>query len=205
MDAGWLALIGVGNAYGNGFRTELEFGYQRSSVDKVSGASASGHMGALSLMGNVYYDFPVDWAVKPFIGLGVGGARVNASGVTPVNGGRVGDNDIGFAWQATAGVAYPINERLDATLAYRYFDVPNLDFRTDAGASVDLNYSSHMVMAGLRYSFGGPPAPKPMPVTESAPMPAPAPRRWPHRRPKRRCRLRSKTTIWCFSTGTRRR
>jgi len=175
MDAGWLALIGVGNAYGNGFRTEFELGYQRSNVDKVSGVSASGHMAAASLMGNVYYDFPVDWSVKPFVGVGLGGARVSASGITPVNGSRVGDNDIGFAWQATAGVAYAINDRLDATLAYRYFDVPNLDYKTDAGASVDSDYSSHMVMVGLRYSFGGPPAPKPMTVAETAPMPAPAP------------------------------
>ena len=175
MDAGWLALIGVGNAYGNGFRTDIELGYQRSSVDKVSGVDASGHMGAGSLMANVYYDFAVDWPVRPFVGIGLGGARVNASGISPVNGSRVGDNDIGFAWQATAGVAYAINDRLDATLAYRYFDVPDLSFKTDAGASVDSDYASHMIMVGLRYSFGGPTTPKPMPAAAPAPMPAPAP------------------------------
>ena len=175
MDAGWLALIGVGNNYGNNFRTEFEVGYQRSSVDKVSGTSASGHMGALSFMGNVYYDFPVDWPVKPFVGVGLGGANVWASNISPVIGSRVGGSDLGFAWQATAGLSYPINDRMDATLAYRYFDVPSLSYKTDAGTSVDSDYASHMVMVGLRYSFGGPPAPKPMPAAEPAPAPAPAP------------------------------
>jgi outer membrane protein OmpA-like peptidoglycan-associated protein/opacity protein-like surface antigen len=174
MDTGWMALIGLGNAYGNGFRTELELGYQRSSVDSVGSASASGHMAAGSLMANVYYDLPVSWPVRPFIGLGLGAARVSADSISPVNGSRVDDSDIGFAWQATAGLAYAINDRLDATVAYRYFDAPVLNFRTDAGTSLDSDYASHIVMVGLRYSFGGP-APKPMPAAAPAPMPAPAP------------------------------
>jgi outer membrane protein OmpA-like peptidoglycan-associated protein len=182
MDNGWLALIGIGNDFGNNFRTEFEVGYQRSGVDNVSGTSASGHMGALSFMGNVYYDLPVDWPVKPFVGLGLGAANVWASGISPVLGSRISDHDLGLAWQATAGVAYAINDRVDATLAYRYFDVPILSYKTDAGTSVDSDYASHIVMVGLRYSFGAPPAPKPMPA--AAPMPEPAPPPAPAPAPK---------------------
>lgn len=180
QDIGWAALIGIGHGYGNGFRTEFEIGYRRNAVDSISGTEASGDMAAWSFMANVLYDVPVAARVRPFLGAGLGVARVSANGISPVSSSRIDDTDTAFAWQAIAGLAYPVTDRTEATLSYRYFSVPDAGWRTDAGASVDSRYETHAIMAGFRYSFGVPASrPRAEPAAEPTPAPVPAPRAEP--------------------------
>jgi outer membrane protein OmpA-like peptidoglycan-associated protein len=58
--------------------------------------------------------------------------------------------------------------------------VPDLEFDTSAGTSVDSDYATNQFMVGLRYRFGAPAAkaaPAPAPVAQPAPpQPAPAPK-----------------------------
>lgn len=79
--------------------------------------------------------------LQPFAGAGIGIARNTVGGITqnssfaglPVTENDPGGSTTGFAWQATAGIAWPILPNLTAELAYRYVDLGKL--RTSAGTS----------------------------------------------------------------------
>lgn len=155
LDPGFAAMFAVGRLYGNGFGTEIELGYRANDVDRISGAAGTGDIGIFSIMLNGYYDFGVSRRGTPYIGAGIGVARLDADGISPVSNSRVNDQTTAVAYQATAGIAYPVNDRLDMMLSYRYFAIPDAGLGTDAGESVDSDYTSHAVRFGFRYRFGG--------------------------------------------------
>jgi outer membrane protein OmpA-like peptidoglycan-associated protein len=190
FDVNWVGAVAVGYGFGNGVRVEGELSHRRSDADDFSGVSLSGKATATGLMANVLYDFDVSPRFVPYLGLGAGLAVVDADRLTPIPAGDfVDDDDTVFAWQVIAGVAVPLNERLDLTADYRYFDADNVDLTSAAGVSIDSEYSSHSVMIGLRYRFGAPKqAARPRPAAVVAPplrpMPAPAPAPKPVAKPK---------------------
>ncbi len=155
LKPGFATMVSVGHLYGNGFGTEIEFGYRSNDVDRISGATATGDMGIFSVMLNGIYDFGASRRGSPYIGAGIGVARLDADGISPVSNSSIDDDTTALAYQATAGIAYPVNDRLDIMLSYRYFAVPDAGFGTAAGASVDSDYTSHAVRFGFRYRFGG--------------------------------------------------
>ncbi|MPY70932.1 MAG: outer membrane beta-barrel protein [Alphaproteobacteria bacterium] len=176
LDTGWTLSGGFGYAYGNGIRTELELGIRDNEVSDVSGASASGDVRSQSIMGNLYYDFDSRSRWTPYVGAGIGLTRIKAAGISPVSGTSIRDKDTTFGAQAMAGVAYAMTDRLALTLGYRYFMAPDVTWENSAGADVDSDYSTHEVLVGLRFTFGGPkPAPAPMPAAQPAPPPAAEP------------------------------
>ncbi|MGN6356824.1 MAG: outer membrane protein, partial [Novosphingobium sp.] len=106
----------VGYDFG-AFRLEAEGAYKRVSVKDIPG-----HVDALSFMVNGLVDFGPDDGLQGFVGGGVGVARVGANIPVAVN-----DSDSGFAWQLLAGIRYPLSERVDLGLKYRFFNVDNVD------------------------------------------------------------------------------
>lgn len=181
LDTGFGLSGSVGYAVGNGFRPEFELGYLSNDIDSVAGANAGGDIGVLKFMGNLLYDFRnTGLPITPYIGAGMGFARVDADGIDPFSNSRIDDSDMAFAYQAIAGASRSLNDKLDLTLDYRFVNVPDVGLKTDAGVGVDADYSSHVVMIGFRYSFGAPPkpvpaaAPKMEPKVEWKPQPAPA-------------------------------
>lgn len=159
LDDDWMADAGVGYAYGNGFRSEVEFAYRTNDL----GSPASGGIDAKSVMINGFYDFNRGGRFQPYLGLGVGYARVEPDSI---------DSDSAFAYQGLAGVGVAINDRLMFDAGYRYFRVNGLDF---SGASAD--YEHQAVTVGLRFQFGAAAAPaaQPAPTPEPAPEPMPPP------------------------------
>jgi outer membrane protein OmpA-like peptidoglycan-associated protein len=177
LDTGWKGIGSLGYKFPNGLRSELELGYGQNDVDSVSGATASGSFKHGSAMANAFYDFDnlLPWsAVTPFIGVGLGGGWLKADGIN-VPGTRIDDSDVNFAYQAMAGLNFDITDRLTANVGYRWFSIPSADFKADNSASVDSEYSAHMFMVGLRWSFGPPARPAPAPAVAPTPAPAPAP------------------------------
>jgi outer membrane protein OmpA-like peptidoglycan-associated protein len=181
FDLGWLALGTFGYEYGHGLRTEIELGYRANDLDQVGGAGATGDATVWSGMVNVVYDFDVDWPVRPYVGAGLGAGRVKADGISPVSTTRIDDTDTAFAYQAMVGVEWAMTDRLHLNAGYRYFAVPDLEFRAASGANVDSEYSAHGVTLGLRFLLGPKPAKRPAAAVPAAapmvaqPPPAPAP------------------------------
>jgi len=182
FDWGLAGLVGVGFDYGSNWRAELEAGYRGADIDNVSGTSGSGDVDAVSLIANAFYDIDIGSRFEPYIGAGLGLARVSADGASPISTTRIDDDDYGYALQAAAGVAYPLNERLKLTVDYRFLSVQDLNYTTDSGVGVDADYNDHSIFVGLRFALNPPrkAAPKPAPVAQAqpappAPAPAPAP------------------------------
>lgn len=176
-DWDWTTAGQLGYAFGNGFRAEGEFGYRPNDVDSVSGVpGASGDFETMSFMANLLYDFRIaNFPLTPYIGAGLGAARVSADGVAPATGVTIDDTSYGFAMQGILGVSYDISRNLALKADYRRLWVPDLDFDTSAGNSVNSDYSTNEIMIGLRYTFGAPVA-APVPAPAAAPAPEPAPK-----------------------------
>jgi len=182
FDPGWLVDGQVGYAYGNGLRTELEVGYRQANSDSITNPNSAAALaaakryGVLNSMVNVIYDMDINLPLTPYVGVGVGYARIwakelaignNASAVLNAT-----DESAGaFAYQGIAGVSYAIAPHWAATLDYRYLSTTEADF-----GNMKSEYSSHNILMGVRYSFNAPADVAPAPVAAPvAPVVAPAP------------------------------
>ncbi len=166
----WMAAGGVGYAFANGLRLEGELAYRNNEIED-SDAEAE----ATSAMLNLLYDFNRGGRFEPYLGVGVGYGDVDVDDIA---------SDSGIAYQAMAGIAIGLTERLDLDIGYRYFVVPDLEysftenlgcvnfgnqtvcFTDDVDGSAD--YVHQAVTVGLRWQFAAPAAPP-------APPPAPPP------------------------------
>lgn len=171
-DPGMAAIGNLGYYYGNGFRTELELGHSWADVD-----SPSGDANVLDTMLNGYYDFRSDSKFTPYLGIGVGAARVSFDGIAPVGTTSLDDSAWTFAYQGIAGVSYAVNNQWDVFGDYRYFGTLDSEVKTASGRDVDAEYSDHRLMIGIRFNFGAPrPAVQQVQApAPAAPMPAPPP------------------------------
>ncbi len=173
---GFVGLLNFGYGLGNGVRLELEPAWRHNDADVIGGVGGRGGTDAGSLMVNGLYDFnvPMLHGWQPHIGAGVGVARVHnhtSSTDTPV----VDGNDTEPAFQAIAGVDYPVTPALKLGLDYRYFLAHDTSFHVaGTGASVTGgDFNDHSILVTFRYQFGAAPAPHPEPAAAMAPPPAP--------------------------------
>ena len=187
MDGGFGILVALGYGPEVGLRGEVEFGFRKTEIDKLDGASvkldgfsfsfddveklenvdkfdlsASGDVSTLSLMLNGLYAFEVS-RLRPYLGVGIGLARHDATletrteyDVTGIDGTRYSDegssrdsdDDIVLAYQAMAGIAYPVSETMEARIGYRYFATADADFD-----GVEASYGTHNIEAGILVRF----------------------------------------------------
>lgn len=147
----------VGYDYGM-FRSELEVSYRRNDVDAhtLNGANLGnpgGDAESWAGMINGYVDIPTGTVVTPYIGAGIGFARVDANEYDTSGVDFLDDGETDFAYQGMAGLDFAIDDALSLYTEYKYFAVDNAEVRTVANNPSDLDYDSHTVSVGLRYSF----------------------------------------------------
>jgi opacity protein-like surface antigen len=187
--------LGVGYRFNNWFRTDITGEYRGNSqffgTDAITFAGGFGTdtyhatKSEWVVLGNAYVDLGTWWCITPFIGAGVGGARVSINGftdqgiVTPVPGPgpalaslAFGDNVSrwNFAWALHAGVAYSVTPNFTVELAYRYLDMGNGltgDLRAFDGTNNINNpttfrsITSHDLKIGVRWDLANPPVYQP--------------------------------------------
>jgi opacity protein-like surface antigen len=148
----------IGYDFG-GFRLEAEAAYKRAKID-LGQTGYGGSASALSFMLNGLLDFGPDDGLQGFVGGGVGVSRGKLAND------QVNDSDTGFAWQAIAGVRYPLTSNVDVSLKYRFFNQDDIKLITayggryaPAGASVDTKLRTHSVLLGLTAAPAAPAAP----------------------------------------------
>jgi OOP family OmpA-OmpF porin len=187
FDTGIAALGSVGWGFGNGLRIEAEGAYRYnrfSSRQGVPGMSIGGHERKYGPMVNVLFDLDVGSPyVYPYIGAGAGyqwaEQRLNAS-AGPLQTGA-SDTEGNFAYQAIAGLSFPIPPvvGLSLTAEYRYFALGgDRDYRVVtagpggpiAGTVKVRGDFNHSLMLGLRYAFNV--APPPVEAAVVTPPPA---------------------------------
>lgn len=158
--------------YDFGFiRAEGELAWKRSTHKEYAFAQGDidgeGDTDVRSAMANILADVGGDrWNV--YAGAGIGYALVKNS----LDFGLFDESwkDGGLAWQGIAGVRYSVNEMIDVGLKYRYFDTQKLEDHDD-----DFDFTSHSIMLGIIYNWGGvraaPPPPPPPPLPPPPPPP----------------------------------
>lgn len=146
----------AGAAFGfashDGWRLEGELSWQRPGIDKIGGLPASGDAEVWAAMTNLYYGIDTGSALTPYLGGGVGAARVSLSDVV-AGGGTVDDFDTALAWQAAAGVDFALSDTMTLSLEYRYFVADGLRFDDTGGGRVGLDVRGSSALAGLRFGF----------------------------------------------------
>jgi outer membrane protein OmpA-like peptidoglycan-associated protein len=190
FDRGWNLSGNLGYSFGGPFRLELEIVHRTNEIDSINQGStrlsgATGDMKSLAAMINGFFDIATGTSFVPYVGAGIGYARVSADGIR-TNASTVtnSDDDNVFAYQAIAGISYWFTPDVALTADYRYFATQDPSFRLSNGASVEGEYKTHNVMVGLTFRFPEPPpppraqpvaAPPPPPPPAAAPPPPPAP------------------------------
>lgn len=137
FDSGFGFIAAVGNNF-DGLRGEVEVAYRTNDLDETP----SGDMSSLALMGNLLVDLPLSEIVRPFLGAGIGLTNVE------VDSGTFNEDDTVFAYQAIAGIGFPVSNITTIDLQYRYFASADPDFN-----GVEAEYQTHNFFAGLRFDF----------------------------------------------------
>lgn len=120
-------------------RYEIEYTYRDNDAE-FGNTDFQAH----NLMGNLIVDFVNDTRWTPYVGGGLGVARVDVGG---------GD-DTSFAWQLMAGLDYA-PESLPMTvwgLRYRYMDADEVDINNGL-TTTTYEYDAHSIEATARFRF----------------------------------------------------
>ena len=180
--------LGVGYRLNNWFRGDVTGEYRGNSqflgtdqITYLGGVGTDTYHATKSewvVLANAYVDLGTWWCMTPFIGAGVGGARVSISNFTdqgiilaggpPVASLAFGDNVAkwNFAWALHAGVAYKVTPNFTVELAYRYLDMSNGltgDLHAFDGVNGIVNpttfksITSHDLKLGVRWDLSNPP------------------------------------------------
>jgi outer membrane protein OmpA-like peptidoglycan-associated protein len=194
FNAGTVVLGSMGWAFGNGVRVEAEGSWRRNSTTKSNVPpgllSLGGEENKYGAMANVLFDMDIGSPyVFPYLGAGAGYQWIDQRRwqVAPGQADSWSGTQGGFAYQAIAGIGFPIPwvVGLTGTAEFRYLGVNGkynfAGSQSVAGAapasltvktSDETNFS---LLVGLRYAFHvTPPAPPPAPAAEAAPAPEPA-------------------------------
>ena len=200
--------VGAGYQFNNWFRADVTGQYRGKSNFKGTdiftawgngvhyngidnyGASKS----EVLVLANAYVDLGTWWCVTPFIGAGVGAARVNISNFTDTGANNLNQDRFGnwyaggppntsfaaaqagskwnFAWAAHAGLAYKVTPSLTLELAYSYVDLGSgatgvLSNYTGYNAGNVMQFkeiTSHDLTLGIRWNLDSPPVYAPPPL-----------------------------------------
>ncbi|ABE61963.1 conserved hypothetical protein [Nitrobacter hamburgensis X14] len=202
--------VGLGYQFNNWFRGDITGQYRGNSNFKgtdlitfpaygLVGQGVDNYNATKSewlVMANGYVDLGTWWCITPFIGAGVGVARVNIANYTDNGSNNVnyssatdsyylgGPNPSyasapaaskwNFAWAAHAGLAYRVNPGLTIELAYSYVNlgsgttgaVSTYDGFTRGVAMKFHDITSHDVKLGVRWDLNSPPVYAPPLVTK---------------------------------------
>jgi opacity protein-like surface antigen len=142
--------VGVGAQFTSSIRGDIVYTYRgnyglNDTDDAVPPRTFSADISSNSVMATAYWDFPIENSVVAYGGFGLGWANVKMSNISsdhflvavPHIVGATGipfapdGNTDNFAWQLTAGVAFPIGNGALVDIFYRYFDAGHV--QTAAG------------------------------------------------------------------------
>lgn len=145
-----------GNPVGEG-RIELEYTRRSNKLDQVKfvegSFKGSGNVTADSLLLNFFGVFHDDRRWAPYLGLGIGAARIEASNLQ-VTGQPLGSGSaFVFAYQAGTGLDFLLTDRLNLDIGYRFFGSVRPEFKEANGHKFKMDYYSHNAVVGLRWGF----------------------------------------------------
>ena len=157
-DDGFIGNLTLGYIFKGPWRVELELRYGKNDFEMTSGAingePEDAQITSQALMGNIWYDFNRRGRLHPYIGGGIGSAKVEVEELAfaPASDGQLDGSDHVFAYQGGAGIAFDITPRFTVDLGYRYFEATNLQFKDDDVDS-EFEYEQNVALLSFRYVF----------------------------------------------------
>jgi len=160
--AGFVGDLEAGYAFGR-LRLEVELAYRRAEVSKttigdggtgfpgLSGKStASGDVAGLAFMANGIVDIFPQSRITPYLGVGLGGVRLELENYQALGSTFVRQSDLRPAYQGIAGVRFQATPSISVALDYRYFAASDkADIRDIKGGIFRVPYSTHNVILGI--------------------------------------------------------
>jgi opacity protein-like surface antigen len=148
----------VGYEFPFGLRAEAEFGFIYAPVKSDGGIDTDGSFRNYLFMGNAYYDFKFFGPIKPYVGFGLGAARVHEDRDVFAGGlGRfleVDESRTEFAYQGRAGIAYELTKQFDVSLGYRYVHINGGNETRSSGFRIHHDsFINHSVELGAAFKF----------------------------------------------------
>jgi opacity protein-like surface antigen len=145
------------------FRGELEYTARMNDIKSHSlngGATLPGSRGEAksdAFMLNGYYDIDTNSAFVPYVGAGIGMAKVKFDnfGVAAIPN-VLNDSESQFAYQFMAGGEYRFADTWGLFAEYRYFATSDVDVTTTAATgsvSNSIAYKTNNVLLGARFRF----------------------------------------------------
>lgn len=161
--------LGLGLVYGreldNGLRLEGELNYRFADIETIGTAPFSGRATNLSLMFNMIYEIGLDrgysyggggggGAIRPYLGIGGGGALVRLEDIsTDLVTIVINDDSYAYAYQLIGGVGFEVTSDSIFSVDYRYIVTENADITDTLGNTSDTDFVDWTVTIGLRTRF----------------------------------------------------
>ncbi len=141
FETGLIAGAMVGTHVSPNVRLEGELSYLSAGADCEGKCASDFDTSALQILGNVWFDFAQDSALRPYIGAGAGAAQVS------IDGSGIDENEWGWGYQVGAGVRLGATGAFDIGYRYRGVQV-DLD---DISEEYDGN--AHVIQIGWTGEF----------------------------------------------------
>lgn len=145
-----------GNPVGEG-RVELEYTRRSNPLDQVKfvegSVTGSGNVTADSLLINFFGVYRDNSRWSPYVGAGIGVARIEASDLQVTGQPLSNDSAVVGAYQLGTGLDFALTDRLSLDLGYRFFGCIRPKFTEANGQKLGMDYYSHSVILGLRWGF----------------------------------------------------
>jgi len=158
-DTGLSYGLAVGMRVAPNLRAEVELSRTSNDTKEIGRpfTEYDGSFDATFGMANLWYDIPVQGRLKPYVGGGLGFARVSQDGKSGAGVTLVDDSDTALAGQLGFGARIQVGDRGQIDIGYRYKTTADLDFSTtQVFIPTDLTngrYASHSILFGYSYSF----------------------------------------------------
>ena len=144
---------GIGYRFNKNFRADATLDYRPDadvSATNTAGTGLTSEVNGMAIMINAYYDIGNFSGFTPYVGAGIGYARLETSDQTGVT--ANGDISNNLAWAAMVGTAIDVGMGKDtvADLGYRVIGLG--EFKQQGGTEYD-DLIVHEIRAGLRHYF----------------------------------------------------
>lgn len=137
----------------------IDFGSpMKYEATTVAANDTTAKVSSITALFNGYLDLGTWYNATPYIGGGVGAARLRVtdyqSTAAPPFSGDGSRNQWNFAWAGMAGVAYKVAPNMQVDVGYRYLALGDVSTASDAlGQMTIKNIVNHEVRVGLRWSI----------------------------------------------------
>lgn len=155
---GYSGILGaVGYDFGNGFRVEGSLGYTRQDIGSLSARLTAATLGDTiysELMINGYYDFRSGHRFQPYVGLGIGGARLSYKGTSLDGAGlvQVRESDVHPAAQVMLGLGWWTADKTFLGLEYNYIrSITDVNVRISSTTDGITEFDTHRLLFKFRY------------------------------------------------------